>query len=96
MIILSPRILFLNVLLHQIMTAKSQSVEDIVKETREKWQYVDKPLSSSQRKEFFESAKAKLDPAIYKGEAGTYRNDSDKYESGNQTLNRMSKQGDDL
>ncbi len=80
------------------MTAKSQSIEDVVKETTDKWKYiaVDKPLAGQQNKELFEKAGTKLDPSIYKGESGTYRNDSQSYESGNQTLERMSKQSDDL
>ncbi len=80
------------------MTAKSQSVEDIVRYVKEKGQYIaiDKPLSAQQHKEFFEQAAAKLDPAIYKGESRGYRSDSSSYESGNQTLDRMAKQSDDV
>ena len=84
--------------MYQIMTAKSQSVEDIINETKNKWQQygIDKPLSGQQHKEFFESARAKLDPAIYKGESGAYRSDDKTYESGNQVIDRMSKQSDDM
>jgi hypothetical protein len=80
------------------MTAKSQNIEDIVKETREKNQYIpiDKPLYGKESRDLFDGAGKKLDPAIYKGESGSYRSDDKKYESGNQTLDRMSKQSDDL
>lgn len=83
--------------MHQIMTAKSQSIEDIVKETREKNQYIpiDKPLGRS-HKEIFESVKSRLDPSIYKGESKAYKVDPKSYESGNQALDRMSKQSGDL
>ena len=81
------------------MTAKSQSVEDIVKEAKGKWKYIaiDKPLTQQQHKEFFEKAGIKLDPLFYKGPAGAYRADKDQeYESANQKLDRMSKQSEDL
>ncbi len=80
------------------MTAKSQTVDDIVRETKNKWDFlsIDKPLTKQQHKEFFEKATVKLDPSIYKGESGAYRADSQTYETGNQVLERMAKQSDDL
>jgi hypothetical protein len=80
------------------MTAKSQSIEDIVKDVKTKGQYtvIDKPLEGYQQKELFEKAGTKLDPGIYKGESKAYQPKSSSYESSNQTLDRMSKQSDDL
>ncbi len=80
------------------MTAKSQSVEDIINDVKTKGQYtvIDKPLESYQQKELFEKAGTKLDPGIYKGESRAYRSTSSSYESGNQTLDRMAKQSGDL
>lgn len=80
------------------MTAKSQTVEDIVKEVKAKWEYspVDKTLEVNRQKEFFEKAGMKLDPIIYAGEFRPYRPDSQSYESGNQVLDRMAKKGDDV
>jgi hypothetical protein len=84
--------------MYQIMTAKSQSVEDIINDVKSKGQYftVDKPLTGQQQKELFEKAGTKLDPGIYKGESKAYQPKSSSYESGNQALDRMARQSDDL
>ncbi|MEM3153952.1 MAG: hypothetical protein QW165_00075 [Candidatus Woesearchaeota archaeon] len=80
------------------MTAASQSVDDIVKETKAKWEHysMDKPLTAQQHKEFFGISSAKLDPSIYKGEWTAYRSDSKGYETGNQVLDRMAKRSEDI
>lgn len=73
-------------------------MEDIIKDVKTKGQYIaiDKPLEGYRQKELFEKAGTKLDPGIYKGESKAYRPKSSSYETGNQTLDRMAGQSDDL
>jgi len=71
------------------MMNMSQSVDDIVKQSKKKWENlgIDKPLGD-RAKELFDSAKTKFDPRFYKGDSPAYRRE-ENHESGNQVLDRM-------
>ncbi len=79
------------------MTATSQTVEEIIEETKSKWEYtqIDKPFENYNQKVLFESASVKVS-SNYPGEFKSYRPDSKSYESGKQTLDRMAKKSGDV
>ncbi len=73
------------------MMNTSQTVEDVIDESKKKWKNFEIDRSLGDRaKELFESAKTKIDPRIYKGESPAYRRE-ETHESGNQVLDRMAK-----
>lgn len=78
-----------------IMMNASQSVDEVVKESQNKWQkyVVDSPLGAGAN-ELFEKA-ARIDPGIYKGEAKPYQR-TEVHESSIETEKRMSKKSESL
>lgn len=73
----------------------SQTVEDVVKESQQKWQkyVIDTPLAE-RAKDLFENS-SKIDPTIYKGEAKPYQR-KEVHESSIEVQNRMSKKSPDI
>jgi hypothetical protein len=74
------------------MMNTSQTIDEVKREHGKKLEQlaIDAPLGGK-AKQLFENAKAPLDPRIYKGDFKSYRADGQSYETGNQALNRMSK-----
>ena len=79
------------------MTAKSQTVDDLVRGSKNKLEYntIDAKFNG-RAKEFFDKATIKLDPNIYKGEAGAYRSEEKGSESPVKTLDRMYDQSESV
>ncbi len=95
---LSPKFLSFKVLYQQIMIGKSQTVNELVEESRKKFKeiMIDAPLRGRE-KEFFEKAAEKLDPSIYKGEFKSYKDDKgNNYESSLEKLKKMYEKSDTL
>ncbi len=78
-----------------IMMNASQSVDEVVKESQQKWQkyVIDSPLGAGAN-ELFEKA-SRIDPNIYKGDSGPYQR-SEVHESSIETEKRMSKKSKSL
>ncbi len=74
------------------MTDKSQTVDDVIRQSKKKFENmeVDKPLAD-RAKQLFESAKTPLDSSIYKGEFKAYTPKSENYESPVDLQKRMYK-----